>query len=78
VNGSREADAATALLDRYGIEFETRETRDPLIALRWKHHVYTDIFGVADFIMFAGRVIPELRTGGRDDHALPGTRVPLR
>jgi hypothetical protein len=37
VNGSREADDATALLERYGIDFEIRETHDPLIALHWKH-----------------------------------------
>jgi hypothetical protein len=78
VNGSREADDATALLERYGIDFEIRETHDPLIALHWKHHTYTDIFGIADFIMFAGRVLPELRKGGRGERAIPGTRVSLR
>jgi hypothetical protein len=77
-NDSREADEARALLERYGIDFEVRKTRDPLIALRWQHHTYTDIFGIADFIMFAGRLLPELRKGGPGDQAIPGTRVPLR
>jgi hypothetical protein len=77
-NNSREADEAKALLDWYGIDFEVRETRDPLIALHWKHHTYTDIFGIADFIMFAGRLLPELRQGDRGDQAIPGTMVPLR
>lgn len=78
VNGSREAAEAKALLERYGIDFEIREAHDPLIALHWKHQTYTDIFGIADFIMFAGRLLPELRRGGRGDRAIPGTRVPLR
>jgi hypothetical protein len=77
-NDSKEADEAKALLERYEIDFEVRETREPLIALQWKHHTYTDIFGIADFIMFAGRLLPELRKGGRGDQAIPGTRVPLR
>jgi hypothetical protein len=77
-NNSKEADEAKALLDRYDIDFEVRETREPLIALQWKHHTYTDIFGIADFIMFAGRLLPELRKGARGGQAIPGTRVPLR
>lgn len=77
-NDSREADEAEALLERYGIDFEVQETRDPLIALHWKHHTYTDIFGIADFIMFAGRLLPELRNRDPGDQAIPGTRVPLR
>jgi hypothetical protein len=77
-NDSREADEARALLERYGIDFEVRETRDPLISLRWKHLTYTDIFGITDFVMFAGRLLPELRKSSRGDQAVPGTRVPLR
>jgi hypothetical protein len=77
-NDSKEADEAKALLERYNIDFEVRETREPLIALKWQHHTYTDIFGIADFIMFAGRLLPELRKGGRGDQAIPGTMVPLR
>jgi hypothetical protein len=77
-NDSKEADEAKALLERYDIDFEVRKTREPLLALQWKHHTYTDIFGIADFIMFAGRLLPELRKGGRGDQAIPGTRVPLR
>jgi hypothetical protein len=62
-NDSREADEAKALLERYGIDFEVRETRDPLIALHWKHHPYTDICGIADFIIFAGRLNSGKATG---------------
>jgi hypothetical protein len=77
-NDSKEADEAKALLERYNIDFEVRETREPLIELKWQHHTYTDIFGIADFIMFAGRLLPDLRKGGRGDQAIPGTMVPLR
>jgi hypothetical protein len=77
-NDSREAQEAKALLERHNIDFEVRETRDAHVSLHWNHHIYTDIFGVADFIMFAGRLLPEIRKGDRGDHAIPGTVVPLR
>ncbi len=76
-NDSTEAENAKALLEKYGIDFEVRETRDPLVVLHWNHLTYTDIFGIADFIMFAGRLLPELRKGDKGDDALPGTVVPL-
>jgi starvation-inducible DNA-binding protein len=77
-NDSRAADEAKALLERHGIDFEMRETRDAHVSLHWNRSIYTDIFGIADFIMFAGRLLPELRRGDRGDHAIPGTMVPLR
>jgi starvation-inducible DNA-binding protein len=77
-NDSRETDEAKALLERYGIDFEVQETRDAHVSLRWNHSIYTDIFGIADFIMFAGRLLPEVRKGARGDQAVPGTMVPLR
>jgi hypothetical protein len=76
-NDSREAQDAKALLDRHNIDFEVRATRDAHVSLHWNHRTYTDIFGVADFIMFAGRLLPEIRKGDRGDHAIPGTVVPL-
>jgi hypothetical protein len=77
-NDSKEAQEAKALLDRHNIDFEVRETRDAHVSLQWNHRTYTDIFGVADFIMFAGRLLPEVRKGDGGDRAIPGTVVPLR
>jgi hypothetical protein len=77
-NDSREAREAKALLDRHNIDYEMRETLDAHVSLHWNDRTYTDIFGVADFIMFAGRLLPEVRKGDRGDLAIPGTVVPLR
>jgi hypothetical protein len=80
VNASSEAEQARMLLDEYDIDFETRSTNGPAIELHWNGQTFTDIFGVADFLAMAGRVVPALRkTGRRRRHeAPPGTRIPLR
>jgi hypothetical protein len=80
VNASSEAEQARMLLEEYDIDFETRSTNGPAIELHWNGQTFTDIFGVADFLAMAGRVVPALRKTGRRrrDEAPPGTRIPLR
>jgi hypothetical protein len=79
VNGSAEAERARRLLETYDIDFETRATDGPAIALQWNGETFTDIFGIADFLAMAGRAVPSLRKTGRArrDEAIPGTRIPL-
>jgi hypothetical protein len=50
------------------------------VALHWNGIVYTDVFGIADFLMFAGRLpIEGVRTGAqRSDGKLPGSPISLR
>ena len=79
VNDSMEAEQARALRDAYDIAFETRPSDGPAIELHWNGQTFTDIFGVADFLAMAGRVVPSLRKTGRRrrDEASPGMRIPL-
>jgi hypothetical protein len=79
VNGSAEADEARALLEAYDIDFEIRPAHGPAVELEWNGETFTDLFGVADFLAMAGRVVPSLRKTGhrRRDEAVPGTRIPL-
>ena len=79
VNASPEAEKARALLEKYDIDFETRSTDGLAVTLHWNGQTFTDIFGIADFLAMAGRVVPALRkTGRRRDEAPPGTMIPLR
>ncbi len=78
VNKTRAAEQATALLDTYDIDFEIRHTSEPFVFLEWNGIRYTDLLGVADFLMFAGRLpIPGVRKGSRGDGALPGSPIRL-
>jgi hypothetical protein len=79
VNASPESERARALLEEYDIDFETRSTDEPAVTLHWNGQTFTDIFGIADFLAMAGRVVPTLRKTGRRrrDEASPGTRIPL-
>jgi hypothetical protein len=79
VSASPESERARALLEAYDIDFETRPAAGPSVSLYWNGETFTDIFGVADFLAMAGRVVPALRKTGRPrrDEATPGTRIPL-
>ena len=79
LNGSRDARWAKGLLEQYAIDFEERQTSDPLVSLRWNGTTYTDLFGIADFLMFAGRLsLPGMRTRDRTENSeLPGSRIRL-
>src|SRR5437867_1270508 len=79
VNGTKDARWAKGLLEKYAIDFEERHTPDPFVSLHWNGTTYTDLFGIADFLMFAGRLsLPGMRTPDRtDDRELPGSRIPL-
>jgi hypothetical protein len=74
VNGTKDALWAKGPLERYAIDFEERHTPDPFVSLHWNGRTYTDLFGIADFLMFAGRLsLPGMRTrDGTDDGELPG------
>lgn len=78
-NGTKDARWAKHLLERYAIDYEERHTSDPFVSLRWNGTTYTDLFGIADFLMFAGRLsLPGTRTKDRaEDGELPGSRIPL-
>jgi hypothetical protein len=67
------------LLEQYAIDFEERHTSDPFVTLHWNGTTYTDLFGIADFLMFAGRLpLPGMRAQDRtEDGELPGSRIPL-
>jgi hypothetical protein len=79
MNGTKDAHWAKGLLERYAIAFEERHTSDPFVSLHWNGTTYTDLFGIADFLMFAGRLsLPRMRTRDRPaDGALPGSLIPL-
>ena len=79
MNGTKDAHRAKRLLEQYGIDFVERHTPDPFVSLHWNGTTYTDLFGIADFLMFAGRLsLPRMRTrDGRDNGELPGSRIPL-
>jgi hypothetical protein len=49
------------------------------VSLHWNGTTYTDLFGIADFLMFAGRLsLPGMRTRDRtEDGELPGSRICL-
>jgi hypothetical protein len=79
MNGTKDAHRAKRLLEQYGIDFVERRTPDPFVSLHWNGTTYTDLFGIADFLMFAGRLsLPGMRTRDqRDNGELPGSRIPL-
>jgi hypothetical protein len=70
---------AKDLLEKYAIDFEERHTSDPFVSLHWNGTTYTDLLGIADFLMFAGRLsLPGMRTRDRiEDGELPGSRIRL-
>ena len=80
VNETRETEKVRAMLRAYDIDFEERPTTEPFVTLHWNGIVYTDVFGIADFLMFAGRLpIEGVRTGAkRSDGKVPGSPIPLR
>jgi hypothetical protein len=47
------------------IDFEERHTLDPFVSLHWNGTTYADLFRIADFLMFAGR-LPRPGMGTRD------------
>jgi hypothetical protein len=79
MNGSKDARWAKGLLEKYAIAFEECQTSDPFVSLRWNGTTYTDLLGIADFLMFAGRLsLPGMRTRDRTaDGELPGSRIRL-
>jgi hypothetical protein len=79
MNGSKNARWAKDLLEKYAIAFEERQTSDPFVSLHWNGTTYTDLLGIADFLMFAGRLsLPGMRTRDRTaDGELPGSRIRL-
>ena len=79
LNGTKDAHRAKGLLEKYAIDFEERHTPEPFVSLHWNGTTYTDLFGIADFLMFAGRLsLPGMRTRDRtDDGERPGSRIPL-
>jgi hypothetical protein len=79
MNGSQAARRAKGLLEQYGLDFEERHTTDPFVSLDWNGTTYTDLFGIADFLMFAGRLsLPGMRTRDRPQNGeLPGSRIRL-
>jgi hypothetical protein len=80
VNQTREAEKTRARLRAYDIDFQERPPTEPFVSLRWSGIVYTDVFRIADFLMFAGRLpIEGVRTGTkRSDGKLPGSPISLR
>ena len=79
MNGTTDARWAKDLLEKYAIDFEPRHTSDPFVSLHWNGTTYTDLLGIADFLMFAGRLaLPGMRTRDRAaDSELPGSRIRL-
>jgi hypothetical protein len=79
MNETKDARWAKDLLEKYAIDFEQCHTADPFVSLHWNGTTYTDVFGIADFLMFAGRLsLPEMRTRDRAaDGELPGSRIRL-
>ena len=79
LNGTKDAHRAKGLLEKYAIDFEQRHTSDPFVSLHWNGTTYVDLFGIADFLMFAGRLsLPGMRTRARTEYGeLPGSRVCL-
>lgn len=80
VNQTRDAEKVRGMLRAYDIDFEERPTTEPFVSLHWNGIVYTDVFGIADFLMFAGRLpIEGVRTGAqRSDGKIPGSPISLR
>jgi hypothetical protein len=78
-NGTKDARWAKGLLEKYAIDCEERHTSDPFVSLHWNGTSYTDPVGIADFLMFAGRLsLPGMRTRDRTaDGELPGSRICL-
>ena len=79
VNDTTEAQKARALLERFHIDFDVCRTPDLYISLLWNGITYRDLFGVLDFLMFAGRLpIPGLGKGDRPgDGRPPGSPISL-
>jgi hypothetical protein len=79
MNGTKDAHSAKGLLEKYAIDFEERDTSDPFVSLHWNETTYTDLYGIADFLMFAGRLsLLGMRTRDKtEDGELPGSRIRL-
>jgi hypothetical protein len=79
MNETKDARWVKGLLERYAIDFEGRHTSHPFVSLHWNGTTYTDLLGIADFLMFAGRLsLPGMRTRDRTEGGeLPGSRIRL-
>jgi hypothetical protein len=79
LNGTKDARWVKGLVEKYAIDFAERHTSDPFVSLHWNGTIYTDLFGIAGFLMFAGRLsLPGMRTRDRAwDDELPGSRICL-
>lgn len=79
MNRTTDAQRAKSLLEQYGIDFVEHQTPDPSVSLHWNGITYTGLFGIADFLMFAGRLsLPGMRKRARTENGeLPGSRIPL-
>jgi hypothetical protein len=79
MNWTTDAQRAKSLLERYGIDFVERHIPEPTVSLHWNGTTYTDLFGIANFLMFAGRLsLAGMRTRDRAANGeLPGSRIPL-
>ena len=53
LNGTKDAHWAKGLL-RSMRSTSRSVTSDPFVSLHWNGTTYTDLFGIADFLMFAG------------------------
>jgi hypothetical protein len=79
MNDTKDARRARRLLEKHGIDFEECRTSDSAVSLYWNGTTYTDVFGVADFLMFAARLpLPGMGRPGRPaDGEVPGSRIRL-
>lgn len=79
VDDSGEAARARELLEAHDVDYEVGETTTSGVSLEWNSVVYQGFIGVADFVMFVGRLpLPGVRKPGRPgDGRLPGEPVPL-
>ena len=54
VNQTGDAEKVRGMLRAYDIDFEERPTTGPFVSLHWNGIVYTDVFGIADFLDVRG------------------------
>jgi hypothetical protein len=67
------------LLEERGIDFQIRDDGAPRPSVEWNGIVYQGLYGLADFLMFVGRLpIPGIhRTEAGVDRQPTGTRIEI-
>jgi hypothetical protein len=79
LGSGEEGEQMRAMLDEHGIDFQVNDAGAPRPSVEWNAIVYQGLYGLADFLMFVGRLpIPGIhRSEGAVDGHPGGARIEI-